>query len=98
MLFLLGASCKSTTANSPADSNLRETTDQDATQPAEAAVETEADTRATETAPVFAEELMTIPLDKSGQPRSLTMEETIKLVLQNNNTVRLQQLEIVKAD
>lgn len=98
MLFFLVASCKSTTTNSPAESNLKETTDQDATQPAEAVDETEMDAETTETQSPFAEELMTIPLDKSGQPRSLTMEETIKLVLQNNNTVRLQQLEIVKAD
>lgn len=41
---------------------------------------------------------MKIPLDQAGNPRPLTMEETIRLVLSNNNTVRLQQLEIMKSD
>lgn len=43
-------------------------------------------------------DVMTLPLAADGSPRALTMEETIRLVLTNNNSVRMQQLEIVKSD
>lgn len=43
-------------------------------------------------------DVMQIPLAADGNPRALTMEETIRLVLTNNNSVRMQQLEIVKSD
>lgn len=38
------------------------------------------------------------PLDANGRPRPLTIEETIRLVLDNNNLVRIRQLEILKSD
>lgn len=40
----------------------------------------------------------TVPVDKNGKPIPLTMEQTIRLVLDNNNQVRIQQLEIIKSD
>lgn len=40
----------------------------------------------------------TIPLDSSGNPLPLTMAQTIKIVLENNDDVSLQQLEILKSD
>jgi outer membrane protein TolC len=39
-----------------------------------------------------------IPLDKSGKPRPLSLDETIRLVLKNNSLVRIQQMEIIKSD
>ena len=75
-------------ADSKQESNQTDASDTQTTTNAESEAGTDANSN----------ELLTIPVDASGQPRSLTMEETIKLVLQNNNLVRLQQLEIVKAD
>ncbi len=40
----------------------------------------------------------TVPVDEEGNPLPLSMEQTIRLVLDNNNLVRIQQLEILKAD
>jgi outer membrane protein TolC len=40
----------------------------------------------------------TVPLDADGNPVPLSMEQTIRLVLDNNNQVRIQQLEILKSD
>lgn len=50
--------------------------------------------------PVFEEgrRYSDIPRDADGNPLPLTMEETVRLVLDNNNAVRLQQLEILQAD
>lgn len=39
-----------------------------------------------------------IPLDKSGRPRELTMQETVHLVLENNTLVQIQKFEILKSD
>lgn len=39
-----------------------------------------------------------IPTGPDGKPKPLTLRETIKLVLDNNNSVRIQQLEILKSD
>lgn len=39
-----------------------------------------------------------VPVDANGKPIPLSMEETIRLVLDNNNQVRIQQLEIIKSD
>ncbi|HSG70527.1 MAG TPA: hypothetical protein VLA12_08940, partial [Planctomycetaceae bacterium] len=39
-----------------------------------------------------------VPLDEQGKPLPLSMEQTIRLVLDNNNQVRIQQLEIIKSD
>lgn len=82
--------------------NLTEATDsadQDLTKPNPTETEiTQNQKTDTEPTQISVDSLMTIPTDDSGKPRALTMEETIKLVLQNNNTVRLQQLEILTAD
>ncbi len=40
----------------------------------------------------------TVPVDENGRPLPLSMEGTIRLVLDNNNSVRIQQLEILKSD
>ncbi|MEQ8352634.1 MAG: TolC family protein [Leptospiraceae bacterium] len=47
-----------------------------------------------ETTPNYAE----IPLGPNGKPRPLSMKQTIQLVLNNNTSVRIQQLEILKSD
>ncbi len=60
------------------------TTEPDATEPVEQA----------ETTPNYAE----IPLAPNGKPRPLSMKQTIQLVLNNNTSVRIQQLEILKSD
>ncbi len=39
-----------------------------------------------------------IQVDSEGKPVPLSIEETIRTVLSNNNSVRLQQLEILKSD
>lgn len=39
-----------------------------------------------------------LPLDEKGNPRPLSLEEVVHFVLDNNNTVRIQQLEILKSD
>ncbi len=39
-----------------------------------------------------------IPLDANGQPLPLTLKGVVHLVLDNNNVVRLQQMEIIKSD
>ncbi|MEQ9363311.1 MAG: hypothetical protein RIF32_03655, partial [Leptospirales bacterium] len=39
-----------------------------------------------------------VPVDENGKPIPLSMEGTIRLVLENNNQVRIQQLEILKSD
>jgi len=58
--------------------------EQDPTEPAQRA----------ETSPNYAE----IPLGPNGKPRPLSMKQTIQLVLNNNTSVRIQQLEILKSD
>ncbi len=101
--FFLVATCKTTTTTEPVPSEDADNAEQPVEEPVEEQAAQEAKeakesaSTAEENAP-FSEELMPIPLDDSGQPRSLTMEETVRLVLRNNNTVRLQQLEIIKAD
>lgn len=39
-----------------------------------------------------------LPVNEKGQTKELSLKEIVHLVLQNNNTVRLQQLEIIKSD
>lgn len=39
-----------------------------------------------------------LPYDKSGNPIPLSLKDVVHLVLDNNNTVKLQQLEIIKSD
>ena len=43
-------------------------------------------------------EYATIPLDPDGNPRPLTLEEAVKLVIKHNVDVKMQQLEILKSD
>ncbi|MCB1175558.1 MAG: TolC family protein [Leptospiraceae bacterium] len=43
-------------------------------------------------------EYRSMPLDENGKPKALTMEETIRIVLDNNDEIALQQLEILKSD
>ncbi|MBX7057776.1 MAG: TolC family protein [Leptospirales bacterium] len=38
------------------------------------------------------------PLDENGRPRPLSLQDTIRLVLDNNNVLRIRQLEILKSD
>ncbi|MCB1168032.1 MAG: TolC family protein, partial [Leptospiraceae bacterium] len=40
----------------------------------------------------------TIPVDANGRPRPLSMKQTIQMVLNNNTSVRIKQLEILKSD
>lgn len=44
------------------------------------------------------ENYATIPLDSEGKPLPLTLDQVVHLVLDNNRTVQLQQLEIIKSD
>lgn len=39
-----------------------------------------------------------IPVDAKGRPLPLSLEETIRMVLDNNSLVQIQQLEILKSD
>ncbi len=39
-----------------------------------------------------------VPTGPDGKPLPLTMEQIVKMVLENNNLVRIQQLEILKSD
>ncbi|MCB1308945.1 MAG: TolC family protein [Leptospiraceae bacterium] len=40
----------------------------------------------------------TLPVDSEGNPVPLSMSDTIRLVLDNNTAVRIQQLQILKSD
>lgn len=40
----------------------------------------------------------TVPVGPDGKPARLSLEEIVRMVLENNNLVRIQQLEILKAD
>ncbi|MCB1324889.1 MAG: TolC family protein [Leptospiraceae bacterium] len=40
----------------------------------------------------------TLPVDAEGRPVPLTMEQTVRLVLDNNNLVRIRQLQILQSD
>lgn len=39
-----------------------------------------------------------LPVDENGRPRPLSLEDTIRMVLANNNVLRIRQLEILKSD
>ncbi|HBS06914.1 MAG TPA: hypothetical protein DEA96_18230 [Leptospiraceae bacterium] len=72
------------TTSEPEDEPVAADAEQDPTEPAQRA----------ETSPNYAE----IPLGPNGKPRPLSMKQTIQLVLNNNTSVRIQQLEILKSD
>lgn len=52
----------------------------------------------TQTPPAQPPRYATIPLGPDGKPARLTLEQIVRMVLDNNNLVRIQQLEILKAD
>jgi len=51
-----------------------------------------------EMAPAGTPAFLEVPIGPDGKPQALSIEQTIRIVLSNNNAVRLQQLEILKSD
>ncbi len=77
----------------PAQEELN-TADQ-AKQPAAPQPQDKAEARPETSAP---EHYGSVPMGPDGKPLPLSMEQIVKMVLENNNLVRIQQLEILKSD
>lgn len=102
--FLIGGVALSLSAQEPADPASSPT--QNESPAADAPTESPETTAAPEDSAEDSEEAAaqvvpqygTVPVDENGKPIPLSMEQTVRLVLDNNNQVRIQQLEIIKSD